>query len=209
MNDYEYLLSYLAEDAANVVEAGEKVVTPKKAKSEKASVPTVSSSATPAASQVTVNPGSLPAEDKQKKGPEVIQTAPVPQTTSAPNTLSDLWNKGITVPSLPSLSDLPEPGGIGMLLFLILLILFAFQSAGPNGETRLSLIWSTIRGSASLAGEQSLSSVNPNGSGPTVGQSLGIPGSAPTISSGLAPDGRTITLPNGVNAPAGTLGIGR
>ncbi|MBX6361659.1 MAG: hypothetical protein IRZ03_16460 [Acidobacterium ailaaui] len=49
----------------------------------------------------------------------------------------------------PSLSDLPTPGGIALLLLLIGLILLAILPTS-SGESRLQLLWQAILGNLSL-----------------------------------------------------------
>lgn len=49
--------------------------------------------------------------------------------------------------SVPSISSLPTPGGIGLLLFIILFLLFAITK-NSSGQTRLQLVWSSIMGNA-------------------------------------------------------------
>lgn len=56
--------------------------------------------------------------------------------------------KGI-VQSTPTPAELPTPGGIGLLLLIILFLLFAVTKTS-QGNTRLQLIWATITGNASF-----------------------------------------------------------
>lgn len=49
----------------------------------------------------------------------------------------------------PSISDIPTPGGIGLLLLIIFIMLFAIIKT-TSGHTRLGLVWSAINGSAAL-----------------------------------------------------------
>lgn len=165
----QFLKDYVAAPLADVVETGEKAATKKEGKAadpvnvqgatKGLSGPTDSAptAAAPLSGGPTVDTHSLPEGDGPK---DALTVGTKPEPASAPKSL---WDSipNVRVPSLPSLSQLPEPGGIGFLLFLILLILFSFQSVGTNGETRLQLLWATIRGSASLAGETSLSSGGP------------------------------------------------
>lgn len=54
--------------------------------------------------------------------------------------------------AVPSIYDLPTPptGGIGLLLFIALLMVFAITPANSEGKTRLSLLWGAILGNYSL-----------------------------------------------------------
>lgn len=54
--------------------------------------------------------------------------------------------------AVPTISDLPNPptGGIGLLLFIALLMVFAITPANSEGKTRLSLLWGAILGNYSL-----------------------------------------------------------
>ncbi|WP_067936769.1 hypothetical protein [Alicyclobacillus kakegawensis] len=59
-----------------------------------------------------------------------------------------IWPGGLPVMPkvrLPRLSDLPTPGGIGLLLFVIGFILFAV-TPGKGGLSRLSLVWGSLLG---------------------------------------------------------------
>lgn len=53
--------------------------------------------------------------------------------------------------STPKLSDMPTPGGIGVLLFTVIFILFAFTT-NASGYTRLQLLWAAFMGNATLGG---------------------------------------------------------
>lgn len=52
--------------------------------------------------------------------------------------------KGIAE-SVPSVSELPTPGGVGLMLLIILFILFAV-SQSSSGYSRLQVLWMTILG---------------------------------------------------------------
>lgn len=209
----DLILKYIAEPVAGLAEEGEKLATKtvktsasKPAGQTPSATPEATQSEAPAASAAiptvtddSVDTDALPAD--AANAPTVITTEPIPKEAEAPRTIMDAV-KSITVPSLPSLSAMPTPGGIGLLLFMILLILFAFQSAGENGETRLQLLWNVIRGNASLAGETNASDPNaPNTSAP-------VPGGYLTNSGGIqySGPGGTTTIPSG---QVGSLYIGR
>lgn len=48
------------------------------------------------------------------------------------------------------LANRPTPGGIFLMIGVILFFLFAFVPMGPNGETRLFLIWRSLTGGAKV-----------------------------------------------------------
>lgn len=52
---------------------------------------------------------------------------------------------------IPSLSDLPTPGGIALMLGITLFILFALTPTS-QGSSRLGLMWAALLGRASYAG---------------------------------------------------------
>lgn len=128
-----YLTDYLAEGGAEATAAGAGATEGVESMAAESSNVAVDTSAVP--------------EAKDKAG-EAIQTTPKPKRTTAPKKVQE----AVTSVNVPSLTSLPEPGGIGFLLFLILFILFAFKTVGSNGETRLGLLWATIRGQATLGG---------------------------------------------------------
>lgn len=63
------------------------------------------------------------------------------------------------------LANLPTPGSIALLLVVILFFIWAVVPVGQNGETRLQLLWLTLTGKTSIAGEpqNTLANVNPTG----------------------------------------------
>lgn len=193
-----YLTDFLAEGAADVTDAAGSALTTSATEGSTAAAAgataskaaaTKSAATTP---KVQVKEAAAPTPEKEE-APTVIDTTPVPKEANAPTSAKDLVSQ-ISVPSLPSLSSLPEPGGIGLLLFLILLILFAFQQAGKTGETRLQLLWSVISGNASLAGDDS---------GKSGGGDSNITGANGTMT---LPGGAVIPMTPGLG---GTLSIGR
>lgn len=58
--------------------------------------------------------------------------------------------------AVPDISEAPVPsGGIGLLLFLALLVVFAITPVnGTTGASRLSLLWGTILGNYSISGNR-------------------------------------------------------
>lgn len=68
---------------------------------------------------------------------------------------------------VPKVSDVPVPtGGVGLLLFIALLIAFAIMPAPGQGMTRLVLIWKALIGQATLPGGASGS----GGNVPSIGE---------------------------------------
>jgi len=55
------------------------------------------------------------------------------------------------VPAIPDLPNLPTPGGIGLLLLIVVVMLFAIVPMNANGQTRLQLMWSVLAGKAQFA----------------------------------------------------------
>lgn len=52
------------------------------------------------------------------------------------------------MPPMPDLPNLPTPGGIGLLLLIVIVLLFAIVPMNANGQTRLQLMWSVLSGKA-------------------------------------------------------------
>lgn len=51
---------------------------------------------------------------------------------------------------LEGISELPAPGGLVLMLAILILFLFAIVPVTPKGKTRLALLWDTLRGKTSL-----------------------------------------------------------
>jgi len=64
------------------------------------------------------------------------------------------------LPNVPDIPNLPTPGGIGLLLVIVLVFLFAIVPMGATGQTRLELMWNVLAGKAHFASE-SQSSAQP------------------------------------------------
>lgn len=65
---------------------------------------------------------------------------------------------------VPKASDVPVPtGGVGLLLFIALLIAFAIMPAPGQSVTRLVLIWKALIGQATLSGGSSSGGSDPYG----------------------------------------------
>jgi ABC-type cobalt transport system substrate-binding protein len=69
--------------------------------------------------------------------------------------------------TVPTLEDIPTPpsGGVGLLLFISLLVVFAITPVAGMGMTRLSLVWQALLGNYSIGGGGSSSSSGSSGSG--------------------------------------------
>jgi hypothetical protein len=50
----------------------------------------------------------------------------------------------------------PTPGGIGVLVFALIVLVFAVVPTSPDGKTRLGLLWASITGRAKLAGRKNV-----------------------------------------------------
>lgn len=101
--------------------------------------------AAPEASPVKVE---LPAktEEEIKKGKKSPKSFLKSAGTAKKNTEKVL---GAAVPSIDDV-PLPPAGGIGLLLFIALLIVFAIMPAGTGGESRLSLLWGAVLGNYTM-----------------------------------------------------------
>lgn len=49
-------------------------------------------------------------------------------------------------------ASLPTPGDLGPLLFALIIFGMAIIPVGPNGETRLQLLWGTVTGAVTIPG---------------------------------------------------------
>lgn len=145
-------------------------------------------SASPAEQKPTVSEQAVdnPAPtEEERTATDTVEVKPIPTPGTSPKNLADAI-PNVSVPALPSFKKMPTPGGIGLLLLLILLILFAFKAAKGSNETRLQLLWDTVRGAASLSGEHAL-----DGSSQTNSSDTGIASGAskwtkPNFSGGSA-----------------------
>jgi hypothetical protein len=132
MNDYDYLQAYLAEPerAAEPEPKGELIPFPK----------------APSESPVTVN-----VPDKTS---EIIEARKEGKSKGFFKTASGVKKKAEKTlgAAVPSLDDLPTPptSGVGLLLFISLLVVFAIMPSGTDGQTRLGLLWGSILGNYSL-----------------------------------------------------------
>lgn len=134
MNDLDFLESYLEEPEATTQNAsgplGDFFDKP----------------LTDTGNAVQVNPGEKVAEtvnkEKNKSSRSLFKTA----SSAKKKTEKVLGN------AVPDLDDLPKPpsGGIGLLVFISLLVVFAISPAGKSGATRLQLIWGSMLGNNTL-----------------------------------------------------------
>jgi len=77
------------------------------------------------------------------------------------------------------------PGGIGLLIAIIVLLLFIVVQVNAEGDTRLKQLWYMLNGRARLVG-----AVHPTGTGTTATESTtGVQGNIPMPASGVCPAG--------------------
>jgi hypothetical protein len=84
-----------------------------------------------------------PAEDKNDENENEDAPAHTRRRVQLPG--ADPARRGINW-----LANLPTPGGIVLMISVLLFFLFAFVPMGPNGETRLYLIWRGLTGGAKV-----------------------------------------------------------
>lgn len=136
MNDLEFLQSYLAEPEERAEEVkstflGKPLQAPQ--------LPAVSS---PVKIDVPEQTGELIEKGKKKGGKGFMQSVSGAKKST---------EKALGA-AVPSLDDFPTPPskGVGLLLFISLLMVFAITSVGAGGETRLSLLWGSILGNYTI-----------------------------------------------------------
>lgn len=127
MNDLAFLEEYLAEPEAA-------------AESSSTSIDNMIAASSPENSPLNVEPGEKAEAmiNESKKNSGLLQTK-----KNAEKVLGA---------AVPTLDDFPVPtGGIALLLFISLLMVFAISPAPGQGKTtRLSLVWGSILGNYSL-----------------------------------------------------------
>lgn len=124
-----------------------------------------------------------PAQAKQVNKPigKTAKEAILPQVRKA----ADAKEKASTIltAAIPDISEAPVPtGGIGLLIFISLLIVFAISpsnSSDPKSPSRLSLVWGTILGNYTYKKVQG----NANSRSSSTSAKSSAP-SAPTLPSG-------------------------
>ena len=103
--------------------------------------PSADVAATTASGTVDVLPPSVPSS------PATPDTGAV--TVKEPETVTGEAKKPVSfLPAMPDVPSLPTPGGIGLLLLIVLVLLFAIVPMGSNGQTRLQLMWNVLAGKA-------------------------------------------------------------
>lgn len=125
----EFLSSYLSE-GAEAVEAGAEETAPKLTDTTRSK-------------PVVIDTDNV--EQQEQERAPVVQTTPKPKKVSVPDTVKE----AATSVNVPNIEDMPMPGGISLVLFVVLFIVFAVQVTG-NGKSRLSTLWAAMRGQATL-----------------------------------------------------------
>lgn len=129
MGDLLYLEEYLAELPEEAAEAAE----------DKSSF--LDSPQSQAGSPVNIVPGAKFEEAKANKTPDTKSTLPklADATKKTDKALGAL---------VPSVKDIPTPptGGVGLLVFMALVVVFAITKAPGQDVTRLTLLWQAILG---------------------------------------------------------------
>lgn len=126
-----------------------------------------------------------------------------------------LWAQNAGV----SMGNWPRPGGIALLLAIILFIVFAIQPMGKNGHTRLELIWLAMFGKVELptSGKETLAAGDIFTDSPVtnaataIGSAIKHPflsGAANSVGSALSDAGNALqNVGNIPNASAETLAL--
>jgi len=88
-------------------------------------------------------------------------------------------------PLIDKIGSAPVPGGIGLLIAIIVLLLFVVVQVNAEGDTRLKQFWYMLNGRARLIG-----AVTPTGTPTTATESTkGVQGNIPMPASGVCPAG--------------------
>lgn len=127
MNDLAFLEEYLAEQPAPV-------------ESSSTSIENMIAASSPDNSPLNVEPG------------EKVEDAIIENKKKAGLLQTKKNTEKILGAAVPTLDEFPVPaGGIALLLFIALLMVFAISPAPGQGKTtRLSLVWGSILGNYSL-----------------------------------------------------------
>lgn len=127
MNDLEFLEEYLAEQ-------------PAPPESSSISIDKMLSASDPENSPLNVEPG------------EKVENAIIENKKNAGLLQTKKNTEKVLGAAVPTLDDFPVPtGGIALLLFISLLMVFAISPAPGQGKTtRLSLLWGSILGNYSV-----------------------------------------------------------
>src|SRR6266566_2913357 len=76
---------------------------------------------------------------------------------------------------IDKISAAPVPGGIGLLVAVIVLLLFVVVQVNAEGDTRLKMLWYMLNGRASLIGSVPVTGVSTTGTESTTGAQGNIP----------------------------------
>lgn len=144
MGDLAVLEEFLAEPSEAVIGASDNVVN-----FPAPNIPGTEATNPVKDSPVTVNPG--------EKVNDAVKNAKTDKTTLEKAIQGKKDTEKLLGAAVPTLDDFPVPtGGIGLLVFLALLIVFAFKPL-EKGGTRLSLIWQAILGNKTMGSDGSSS----------------------------------------------------
>ncbi len=88
-------------------------------------------------------------------------------------------------PLIDKIGSAPVPGGIGLLIAIIVLLLFVVVQVNAEGDTRLKMLWYMLNGRASLIGSVPVTGVSTTGTESTTGAQ----GNIPMPASGVCPAG--------------------
>lgn len=103
---------------------------------------------------------------------------------------------GVVVRTRAYLGQVPQPGGIGLILFIILFILFAIQPMNAEGDTRISLLWLGLWGKVKLPTSSSLD-VSVGASSPGGGLQNKVEAAAGGLGGILSNIGKTLSAAEG------------
>src|SRR6266700_1040033 len=123
-------------------------------------------------------------EQRKQERERQQQRAARQRGIQAANITMNSINSG-TQSLIDRVSAAPVPGGIGLLVAVIVLLLFVVVQVNAEGDTRLKMFWYMLNGRATLVGSK-----NPTGVTTSATESTtGVQGNIPMPASGVCPAG--------------------
>src|SRR5260221_12979575 len=123
-------------------------------------------------------------EQRKQERERQRQRAARQRGIQAANITMDSINSG-TQRLIDRVSAAPVPGGIGLLVAVIVLLLFVVVKMNAEGDTRLKMFWYMLNGRATLVGSKKPTGVETTGTESTTG----VQGNIPMPASGVCPAG--------------------
>ncbi len=123
-------------------------------------------------------------EQRKQERERQQQRAARQRGIAAANITMDSINSG-TQRLIDRVSAAPVPGGIGLLVAVIVLLLFVVVQVNAEGDTRLKMFWYMLNGRASLVGSKKPTGVTTS----TTESTTGVQGNIPMPASGVCPAG--------------------